>query len=310
VRNPDRRNKDAGRADIQARMMLVVLCLIWGVSWPLIKIALGEIPPLSMRTCTLALGAVTLFVICVVKRRSFRIPSAKAWAHVVVASLLNIVAFTVVSAFAQTVTTTSRVAILAYTMPIWAVLLAWPFLGERPTRIQTIALGLCAAGLAILIYPLAATGVPLGIILALITGACWGAGTVYVKWARIDADPMGVASWQVTIAFLVTTACTLLFERRFALGAVHTKALLATVFSGVVGNGIAYGLWFDIVRRLPAATASLGVLSVPVIGVIASMVILGEVPTAPDIVGFAMIFAASACILLTRPTTPEAPQET
>jgi drug/metabolite transporter (DMT)-like permease len=78
------------------------------------------------------------------------------------------------------------------------------------------------------------------------------------------------------------------------------------VFSGVVGNGIAYGLWFDIVRRLPAATASLGVLSVPVIGVVASVAILGEVPTAPDIVGFAMIFAASACVLLTRPTTPEA----
>ena len=56
-------------------------------------------------------------------------------------------------------------AILAYTMPIWAVVLAWMFLGERPTGMQVIALVLCAAGLAILIYPLAATGVPLGIVL-------------------------------------------------------------------------------------------------------------------------------------------------
>ena len=304
--DPNRRSDNTGSADIQARLMLIILCLIWGVSWPLIKVALSEIPPLSMRTCSLGLGAATLFVICLVKRRSFRIPSATAWAHVVVASLLNIVAFTVVSAFAQTVTTTSRVAILAYTMPIWAVLLAWPFLGERPTRIQKIALGLCTAGLAILIYPLATTGVPFGIILALITGVCWAAGTVYLKWARIEADPMGVASWQVTIAFIVTAACPLLFERRFALGAANAKAILATVFSGVVGNGVAYGLWFDIVRRLPAATASLGVLSVPVIGVIASVVILGEVPTVSDIVGFAMIFAASACVLLTRPTTAEA----
>ena len=73
------------------------------------------------------------------------------------------------------------------------------------------------------------------------------------------------------------------------------------VFVGVVGNGIAYGLWFAIVRRLSAVTASLGVLSVPVIGVIASVVILGERPTVTDIVGFALIFAASACVMLTRP---------
>jgi drug/metabolite transporter (DMT)-like permease len=69
-----------------------------------------------------------------------------------------------------------------------------------------------------------------------------------------------------------------------------------------VGNGIAYGLWFDIVRRLPAATASLGLLSVPVIGVVASMVLLGEVPTLADIIGFVLIFAASACVLSARPT--------
>ncbi len=74
-----------------------------------------------------------------------------------VASLLNIVAFTVFGSFAQLTAATSRVTILAYTMPIWAVLLAWLFLGERPNRVQGIALGLCAAGLAVLIYPLAAT---------------------------------------------------------------------------------------------------------------------------------------------------------
>ena len=45
-------------------------------------------------------------------------------------------------------------------------------------------------------------------------------------------------------------------------------------------------------------TASLGVLSVPVVGVVASMILLGERPTVPDIIGFALIFAAAACVLL------------
>ena len=133
-----------------------------------------------------------------------------------IASLLNIVAFTVFGSFAQLTAATSRVTILAYTMPIWAVLLAWLLLGERPNRMQTFALRLCATGLAILIYPLAATKIAPGIWLALLTGVCWAAGTIYLKWAQIKADPMGVASWQVTIAFVVTAAFMLIFEGRSA----------------------------------------------------------------------------------------------
>jgi drug/metabolite transporter (DMT)-like permease len=293
--------KSSGSADVQAKLMLVLLCCIWGITWPLMKIALVEIPPFSMRAVSAAFGTLTLYLVCLVKRRSFRIPTARAWGHIVIASLLNIVGFSLFSAFAQLATATSRVTIVTYAMPIWSVLLAWPFLGERPTGTQTVALGLCVAGLAVLIYPLTATGIPLGVLLAIGTGVSWAAGTVYLKWARIEGDPMGIASWQLTVAFAVLVACMLIFEGGLDLGAARAHALLATAFVGVAGNGIAYGLWFEIVRRLPATAATLGVLSVPVIGIIASMAILGEVPTGADIVGFALIFAASACVLLTRP---------
>jgi drug/metabolite transporter (DMT)-like permease len=300
VRNPEPVQATSDQADIGARVMLVVLCCIWGLSWPLMKIALFEIPPFSMRTVTSALGALVLYLVCRFKGRSLRIPNVTAWAHVIIASLLNVVAFVVFGSFAQLTAATSRVTILAYTMPIWAVLLAWPVLGERPNRMQAIALCLCATGLAILIYPLTETQIPPGIWLALLTGICWGAGTVYLKWARIDADPMGVASWQVTIAFIVIAGCMLLFEGRLHLAAAHAPALLATVSTGIFANGVAYGLWFAIVRRLPAATASLGVLGSPVIGVVASILILGDRLTATDLTGFALVFIASACVLLAR----------
>jgi len=300
VRNPDRAHDAHGHTDVGARIMLVVLCLIWGITWPIMRIALYEVPPLSMRTVTAALGAMTLYIFCRVQGHSLRVANAKAWVHITVGSLLSIVAFTVFGSFAQLTAATSRVTILAYTMPIWAVLLAWLFLGERPNRMQAIALGLCAAGLAILIYPLAATKIAPGIWLALLTGVCWAAGTVYFKWAQIKADPMGVTSWQVTIAFFATLACLLIFEGRLHFGAAHAAALWATASTGILANGAAYGLWFAIIRRLPAATASLGVLGSPVIGVVGSMLILGERPTVADLVGFALIFAASACVLLAR----------
>jgi drug/metabolite transporter (DMT)-like permease len=303
VRNPERKYDAAGSADAGARLMLVVLCIVWGITWPIMRIALSEVPPFTMRTVSSFAGGLALFAVCLVMRRNLRLPGAKGWVHVGIAAMLNVASFSVFSTFAQLSAATSRVAILAYTMPIWAVVLAWVFLGERPTGMQPVAIGLCAAGLAILIYPLTAAGIPLGIVLALATGVSWAAGTVYLKWARIDADPMAIAIWQVVISFFVIAACMLIFEGGPDFHAAHTDGVVATVVSGLLGTGAAYGLWFTIIRRLPAMTASLGVLGSPVIGVIASVLVLGERPTAADITGFALILAASALTLLSRPST-------
>ena len=286
-----------GAGDVQARLMLVGVCLIWGITWPVMRIALNEISPLSMRASTAAIGTVTMLAICFVTRRSLRLRFGRTWLHAIAASLLNVVAFSLLSAFAQIETATSRVAILTYTMPIWAVLLAWAVLGERPTRVHLVALGLCVVGLAVLISPLAQTGLPIGVLLAVGSGFSWAAGTVYLKWARVTADPMGFASWQITIAFFVIAGATLIFEGGLHLGRAHTPALLAVAFSGIAGNALAYSLWFGVVRRVSAVTASLGTLATPVIGVVATVLALGERPSISDIVGFALIFTASACVV-------------
>jgi drug/metabolite transporter (DMT)-like permease len=147
----------------------------------------------------------------------------------------------------------------------------------------------------VLIAPLATTGVPLGLLLAIGSGFSWAAGTVYVKWAKVAIDPTGFASWQMTIAFFVITACMLIFDGRLHLGAAHTGALLAVLFTGVFGNAVAYAMWFAIIRRVPALTATLGIVAIPVIGVVSTMLIIGDRPTAADSVGFAFILAASLC---------------
>jgi len=299
----DRSHDATAAGDIQARLTLVALCLIWGLTWPMMKIALNEMPPFSMRTLTAGLGALALLAICLAKRRSLRVSGGKAWAHVVIASLLNMVGFSLLSAFAQIAAATSRVAILTYAMPIWALLLAWLVLGERPGRIQAVAFALCAGGLAVLIRPLATTGVPLGLLLAVGSGFSWAAGTVYLKWARIDADPMGAAVWQLAIGFVVIVACLLIFDGGLDLHSADAGALAALIFVGVMGNAVAYAMWFDLVPVVPAATAALGILGIPVLGVLSTVLIVGDRLTGADILGFTFIFAASACVLL-FPHTP------
>jgi drug/metabolite transporter (DMT)-like permease len=287
-----------GSENATARLMLVVLSLGWGVTWSTMRIALMEVPPFSMRVTSMFIGAATLWLLTRSRRRSFALRGPTAIAHTIVASFFNVVAFSIFTPFAQLYAATSRVTILVYTMPIWASLLARLVLGERVTASRAVALALCVAGMGVLIYPLTAAGVPLGILLSLGAAMSWAVGTVYLKWAHIEADPMAVTFWQLVFGFVAISACVPVFEGSLHLWPLQGKTIAALVFSGLVGSGIAYFLWFDIVRRLPAMTASIGVLSVPPVGILASVVMLGERPTMPDIVGFALIMLASACVLL------------
>ena len=156
--------------------------------------------------------------------------------------------------------------------------------------------------LGVLIYPLAKGGVPLGLLLALAAGAMWGAGTVYVKWARLELDPLGATFWQLAIAFGGIAGCLIVVDGRLNLDHAHAGSILAAVFIGIFGSGVAYATWLEIVRRLPAATAALGALGIPVVGVISTVLITGEKLSIADIVGFALIFAASASVLFARST--------
>ena len=97
---------------------------------------------------------------------------------------------------------------------------------------------------------------------------------------------------------LFITAGTFVFEGYPHLWPVSNDTVLAVLFVGVLGVGLAHFLWWSIIGRLPAITASLGSLIVPVVGVSASAMYLGERLSIPDIVGFVMIFTAAACVLL------------
>ena len=281
--------RGAASSDNTARLMLVVLSLGWGTTWPVMRIALDEVPPFSMRVATMLVGALTLAALTLLRRRSFMLRGRRAVVHVIVAGLFNVVSFTVLTPFAQLHAATSRVSILVYSMPIWATLLARVFLRERINGMRAVAFALCIAGLVVLMSPLTAAGIPVGLVLALGAALGWAAGTIYLKWADLHEEPMAVTFWQVVLGFVVIAICQPLVEGPLHLWPIRTTTL---------GAGIAYFLWFEIVRRLSAMTASLGVLSAPAVGVVSSVVLLGERPTLSDIAGFALILSASACVLL------------
>ena len=289
--------KEADRS-ADARWLLVLLALAWGLSWPIMRIGLDEMDVFTFRAVGFALATAALFGMIFLQGRSAFIARGIARWHLVAASVLNVIGFGLFSSLAQLTAATSRVVIVNYSMPVWSSLLAWLVLDERLNTRAIVGLALCVAGLATLLYPVAGTDSLVGLLLALGCAWCWGGGTIYMKWARIPGDLLTITAWQILIGTVFFSLGLLVFQGGPAPTALSWPGALAALYTGVIATGLGYLLWFAIIERLPTATASLGALATPVVGVLSSIAVLDERLSLTDGIGFALIFAAAACVLL------------
>lgn len=291
--------KTTGRTNVAgtAKLLVVLLAFAWGFNWIATAVALREVGPWSLRLAGSGIGTATLFATALLMGHDLRVPSGERL-HVMVAGFFNVAAFQILSSFAQLNGATSRAIIITYSMPIWATMLSRILLGERLNKLCLIAFALCVAGLGTLLWPLLTNGFPPSVILSLGCALSWAFATVYMKWMKATVPPLANAAWQLLFGFVLIAAGTFVTEGYPRLWPLHENALIAVLYVGIFGVGLAHFLWWAIVGRLPAVTASIGALLVPVIGVIASTVFLGERPTLTDIIGFMLIFAAAACVLL------------
>lgn len=280
-----------------AKLLVVLMGLGWGINWIATRIILEALPPWTMRTIGIGLGDLTLFAAAAIAGISLAVPRSER-VKILIAGFFNVAVFGVGSAYAQVYGTTSRAIVIAYSMPIWSALLAHFVLKEKLNAVKLGALALCAAGLAILIFPLARMGFPFGALIALVCAWSWAAGTVYLKWAKIHTATLTSAAWQLLFGWLMLAGGMLIFEGLPQLWPLPMHVVAWIGYNGFIGMGLAYFLWFVVADRLPATTASLGSLLVPVVGVIGSAIVIGERPSLFDMIGFACIFASAASVLL------------
>jgi drug/metabolite transporter (DMT)-like permease len=109
---------------------------------------------------------------------------------------------------------------------------------------------------------------------------------------------MTTAAWQIVVAWIAVAIGTAVLGEPWYVWPVQPVTLLAWAWSGAVGVGFAYFMWFIVIERLPASTAAIGSLLIPVVGVSSSALLLGEAPTLNDSIGFVLVFAAAACVML------------
>jgi drug/metabolite transporter (DMT)-like permease len=280
-------------------IFLAITAVGWGLTWPANKFLLGELPPLTLRGDTALVGAIILALLSLLRGQSLLVPRAM-WPRVLLVALLNVGAWMTLTAFSLLYLPASEAVLIAYTFPVWTVILAWPVLRERPTLLRLIALVMAFAGLAAILDAngLSASRAKLpGMIMALAAAIGFALGSVIVKKRPIQMPPIPAASWQLGIGSLPLVATGLLIETTH-LGSVSATGWWLLVYSTLGQFCIAYVCWFAALARLPASVAAIGVMAAPVIGVATSALALGEPLGAGQIA--ALVFTLAGVALATR----------
>ena len=280
-------------------LFLAVTSVGWGFNWPVTKYLLSELPPLTLRGATGVIGAALLALFAVLRGQSLKVP-AEIWPRLILAGTLNVAAWMVLMGLALLWLRASEAALIAYTMPVWASLLAWPVLGERPTVLRTLALVMAFAGLAAIMggngFEASLAKLP-GILMVLGGSICFALGTVLAKKLPIRLPPITAAAWQIGIGCVPILIVGLAIERS-DINAITQLGWALLFYSTVIQFCVAYVAWFAALARLKASVAAIGTMAVPVIGVVASALALGE-PLGPGQIA-ALIFTLAGVALATR----------
>ena len=167
-------------------------------------------------------------------------------------------------------------ALLVVTMPIWATILAWPVLGERPTAGHVLALVLGTAGVTVLLglEHSARPEILPGIACALGAAALFAFGTVALR-SPLGLPPVAATAWQVGLGCVPMIALGALLEAP-DLTALSSAGWAAMAYMAAVPMAVCYLCWFAALRRLPPGTASMATLLTPVVGVVVAAIALGE----------------------------------
>jgi drug/metabolite transporter (DMT)-like permease len=282
-----------------------LLALIWGYNWVVMKIALRYSGPLEFAAWRCVLGALLLFGALA----ALRVPLApRQVGKTIVLGLFQTTGFVGLVSWSLTIGAAGKSAVLAYTMPFWVIAFGWPFLRDRLRGAQWIAVALALAGLVLVLDLWNHSAGWLSSSLALAAGASWGISVVVFKQIELrnHHELLALTAWQMLYGSIPLVVAAILVPERGI--DWHAPPLLAALAFNIVGGmAIATLLWQYVLHRLPTTISSLSSLIVPIVGVLAAWVQLGERPSAVESVGMALILLGLALLPLTRRETAAEP---
>jgi drug/metabolite transporter (DMT)-like permease len=280
---------------------IAILTLVWGCNWPVLKVGVSEIAPLTFRALTLPFAAIGMLVVAKWSGDSIALPRAW-WGRLAWLAFFNIAGWNAFVLFGVQQLPAGRSAIIAYTMPIWATLVAMAVLHEPLNRRKVVGLVLGMMGMAVLlgddIRHIQST--PIGALLILCAAILWAIGTVLLRKWKPPIAQNTLSGWMMLMGWLPIAVAAPFFETHPASYLLHLSGTswFAILYNVFLAGTLAHWAWFTLARTLPVAVSSLSSLPVPVVGVISGMIFLGERPGASEFIALALVIGSLFAVLL------------
>lgn len=273
------------------RPLLILLIVIWAISWPVIKVGVSVVPPfwfacLRYAIATLILGGVG------VARGALRVPSRADWSLVIVSGTLQMAAYSALTGLALTRLPAGRASVLAFSTPLWVMPLAVWRGQERasPRRVVGVIAGM--TGIVIIALPTLMRGDAHQVTpYVLLAGAAlaWAVSIVFVREHRFESDPLALAPWQTLTATVLL--CVVALARDGAPPPIEPRGLAALAYVAPAATAFAYWAVVEVGRHVPASELSVALLATPSLGLVISAATLHERIDAALIVGTLLVGA-------------------
>lgn len=278
---------------------LFAFCLpVWGINWPVLKIALGSMSPNWLNCARMGLCALCLFAALGVLGR-LRLPGRGDMPALLSIGVVMMGIFPAMLVMGLEFAEAGRASLLSFIAPLWVTPAAILLFGERLTRLKATGLAFGIGGLGVMFNPIgfdwSRGDVVYGNLLLVASSMVWAASILHMRHHVWRQSPFQLAPWQMLAATLVAALLGLVLE---AGEPVRWSATLIwlLVYAGPLATTLTVLGIVAIVRSLPAITSSLLFLATPVAGMLASAAILGEALTVTNLAGLALIVIGLAAV--------------
>ncbi len=271
----------------KAYIALLTICIVWGVTWVVSRhaIRVGGFPPLQLTSLRQTIGG--LCFVGFFLGKGFKLPKPNEWKRLIVLSFLMFVCANGLSTFGVVSVGSGLGSIIGALTIFWLAIFGYFILKQKLSRTTIIGLIVSFIGLLVVFYhhlpKFANAAFTLGIVFSVIATITWALGTIYtVKYAAKGNIYYNVG-WQMLLSGVMLHLLSYL-QPRVALSTIHYWGWIDLVILVLGGSVLCFFCYMYLLKKIPAAQASIYVYINPIIAMIISSQIFEDEALAPTIV--------------------------